>query len=80
MRVWLGIGTFVFGALLLVWAERLGAAAPVFMRRLAMGIGALGVATMASTQPGPWWSVSAICFSVIAIVLLVTVLRDSLRR
>lgn len=78
VRLWLGIATFVGGALLLAWsARRPGSAAA---RHLGLGLGALGLATMASTQPGLWWSVSAISFSLIAIVLLALVLRASLRR
>ena len=78
MRLWLGIATFVGGALLLAWSARRPAPGPG--RQLGLGLGALGLATMASTQPGPWWSVSAISFSLIAIVLLALVLRGSLRR
>ena len=79
MRFWLGIATFVGGALLLAWTTRRPAPTAT-MRYLALGLGALGLATLASTQPGVWWSVSAISFSVIAIVLLALVLRASLRR
>ena len=78
-RLWVGIATFLAGALLLAWS-RCQPAAPATGRHLALGLGALGLATMASTQPGPWWSVSAISFSLIAIVLLALVLRASLRR
>lgn len=78
-RLWVGIATFVGGALLLAWTTRQPAPAPT-ARYLALGLGALGLATMASTQPGPWWSVSAISFSLIAIVLLALVLRASIRR
>ena len=83
MRLWLGIGTFLFGALLWAWLHRPAeAAAPTtpLRRRLALGVAALGLGTLASTQRGPGWSVSAISFSLIAIVLLGLVLRDSLRR
>ena len=78
MRLWLGIGTFLLGAALWMRSQRPGTAAT--MQRLALGVGALGLATLASTQPGAAWSVSAISFSLIAIVLLALVLRDSLRR
>lgn len=78
-RLWLGIATFVGGALLLAWAARRPTPAAA-VRYLALGLGALGLATLASTQPGVWWSVSAISFSVVAIVLLALVLRASLRR
>jgi hypothetical protein len=58
-------------------------AAPVpvaTLPRVGLALAALGLATLASTQPGVAWSVSSICFSLVAIVLIVTVLRDSLRR
>ena len=79
MRLWLGIATFLAGAFLLAWTPRRPDAAPP-LRHLALGVGALGLATLASTQPGLWWSISAISFSLIAIVLLALVLRASLRR
>ena len=78
MRLWLGIGTFLLGAFLWLRAQRPGASPKA--RSLALGVGALGIATLASTQPGAWWSVSAISFSLIAIILLAVVLRDALKR
>jgi hypothetical protein len=48
--------------------------------RLGLAIAALGVATGATAAPGVGWSISAICFALIAIVLIVTVLADQLRR
>lgn len=78
-RLWVGIATFLAGALLLAQSTR--AAEPRPLRAtLALGLGALGLATLASTQQGVGWSVSAISFSLIAIVLLWKVLRGSLRR
>jgi len=47
---------------------------------LAVAIGALGISTAAASQPGLGWSISSICFSLIAIILIVTVIRDMLRR
>jgi hypothetical protein len=79
IRLWLGIITFLAGALLLARTSARPAAGAA-RRHLALGLGALGLATLASTQPGPWWSVSAISFSIVAIVLLALVLRASLRR
>jgi len=53
---------------------------PPWMPRLALGVSALGLATLAARQPGLAWSVSAISFSLVAIVLIVLVLADILRR
>ena len=78
MRLWVGIATFLLGAALWLLAQR--RTAPLTLGRMALGVGALGLATLASTQPGLWWSVSAISFSTIAIVMLALVLRESLRR
>jgi predicted lysophospholipase L1 biosynthesis ABC-type transport system permease subunit len=78
-RLWVGIATFLCGALLWAWAQRRPTTPPT-LRRLGLGVGALGLGTLASTQQGTGWNVSAISFSLIAIVLLATVLRDSLRR
>jgi hypothetical protein len=78
MRLWLGIGTFLLGAVLWVVPSRSAGTRP--LGRLALGVGSLGLATLATTQPGLGWSISAISFSIIAIVYLGLVLRDSLRR
>ena len=78
MRIWVGIATFVAGAVLLAVARR--RAAGVTAERLALALAALGLATMASTQVGLWWSVGAIGFSTFAIVLLIRVLQASVRR
>ena len=78
MRLWVGIATFVAGAVLLAVARRRATGATA--QRLALALAALGLATMASTQPGLWWSVGAIGFSTFAIVLLIRVLQASLRR
>jgi len=47
---------------------------------LAIAIGALGLSVAAASRPGVGWSISSICFSIIAIVLILIVLRDMLRR
>ena len=85
MRLWLGIVTFVVGAILwfLTGARFAGPrirSRPPWVPRLGGALSALGISTMASTRPGVSWSISSICFALIAIVLLVWVLKDNLRR
>jgi hypothetical protein len=53
---------------------------PAWVPRLALALIALGLSTLAGTRRGVGWSVSSICFSIIAIVLIVMVLRDNMRR
>ena len=85
-RLVVGAVAFVAGALLWFFSRGRPVAAattpvPVAtLPRVGLALSALGLATLASTQPGVAWSVSSICFSLVAIVLIVTVLRDSLRR
>ena len=83
MRLWVGIVTFVVGAV--VWfftGARFGPRTPrpPWVARFGLALGALGLAVLASTQPGLSWSISSISFSLVAIILLVWVLRDNLRR
>ena len=85
-RVLLGAVMFVGGAA--VWFFSRDAATRARSRRVVAGtlprlgvaVGSLGLSIMASAQRGVSWSVSSICFSLIAIILLVLVARDSLRR
>jgi hypothetical protein len=73
--------TLLVGAILLWFASRREKTrVPPWVATLAIAIGALGVSTAAATRPGIGWSISSICFSVIAIVLIVVVIRDMLRR
>ena len=82
MRLWLGIATFLVGAL--IWFRSgFGGIAPSPAARLArmgLALGSLGLAVMASTRGGPGWSISAICFALISVILLSMVLSDLLRR
>ena len=80
--LWLGVGTFVAGAVLWWTAAQTtrGQGWPPWAGRLGLGLLSLGFATLAQTQAGMVWRVSSICFSVVAIVLLLMVLRDNLRR
>jgi hypothetical protein len=80
VRVWIGAITLVGGLLLLATSRRERAAVPVWMPRLAAAVVSLGVSTLAATRPGIAWSISSISFSLIAIILLVWVIVDNLRR
>ncbi|HEY0969695.1 MAG TPA: hypothetical protein VGE02_01825 [Gemmatimonadales bacterium] len=84
MRLWLGIATFLAGAV--VWFTT-GAtfasgrrAYPPWVPRFGLAMGALGLSVLASTRPGFGWSVSSIGFSLVAIVLMVWVMVESTRR
>lgn len=79
MRLWIGILTFLLGAGLWARSEWRGAAPP-WLGRLGLGTAALGLSTLAMTQPGLPWIISSICFSIIAIVLIGWVVMDTLRR
>ena len=73
--------TLVVGAILLWFASRRERTrVPRWVPTLAIAIGALGISTAAASQPGLGWSISSICFSLIAIVLILVVIRDMLRR
>ena len=73
--------TLVVGAILLWFASRRERTrVPRWVPTLAIAMGALGISTAAASQPGLGWSISSICFSLIAIILIVTVIRDLLRR
>jgi len=73
--------TLVAGGILLWFASRRERTrVPRWVPTLAVAIGALGISTAAASQPGLGWSISSICFSLIAIILIVTVIRDMLRR
>jgi hypothetical protein len=74
-------------ATLLVGAAVLGLASrrersriPGWVSPLAVAIAALGLSVAAASRPGVGWSISSICFSLIAIILILMVLRDMLRR
>jgi peptidoglycan/LPS O-acetylase OafA/YrhL len=73
--------TLLLGALLLYLASRRERARiPKWVPTLAIAIAALGISTAAASQPGLGWSISSICFSLIAIILIVIVIREILRR
>ncbi|MEJ7809559.1 MAG: hypothetical protein WKG32_03995 [Gemmatimonadaceae bacterium] len=79
MELWIGIVTFVAGVTLWHVARRERAVVPTWLPRLAIGVTALGLSTLAATQPGLGWKVSSISFSIVAIALIITVIRDNLR-
>jgi len=80
MRLGLAATLLVGAALLWYTSRREQSRVPTWVPTLAIAIGALGLSTAAASQPGVGWSISSICFSLIAIILIVMVLRDILRR
>jgi peptidoglycan/LPS O-acetylase OafA/YrhL len=73
--------TLIVGAILLWFASRRERSRiPRWVPTLAIAIGSLGVSVAVASQPGVGWSISSICFSLIAIILIVVVIRDMLRR
>jgi hypothetical protein len=73
--------TLLVGAVLLWFASRRERSRiPSWVPTLAIAIGALGVSVAVASQPGVGWSISSICFSLIAIILILVVIRDMLRR
>ena len=80
MQLVLGVLTFVGGATLWYVANRDREFVPGWVSRLALGLTALGLSTLARTQEGLAWSISSICFSLIAIIMLATVVLEMLRR
>jgi hypothetical protein len=80
MRLTLAATLIIGAALLWVFSRRERAGVPRWVPTLAVAIGSLGVSVAVATQPGIGWSISSICFSLIAIILIVVVLRDMIRR
>ena len=85
-RVVVGVVAFVAGAAIWFFTRgRAGAGADrrapaASLPRVGIAMGALGLSVLASSQRGLGWSISSICYSLVAILLLVRVARDSLRR
>lgn len=80
MRFMLAATLIIGGAALWLAARRERSRVPRWVPTLAVAIASLGVSVAVATQPGIGWSISSICFSLIAIILIVVVLRDMLRR
>jgi hypothetical protein len=74
------VHTVVAGALLWRYAAKPGRRGPPWLGRLGLAMGSLGLGTLAMTQRGLGWTISSICFSLIAIIYLVSVLYEQLRR
>lgn len=80
MQLWIGIITFAAGMTLIASSKRDASVAPRWLPRLAYAVTALGLGTLAATRPGVAWNAASIALSLVAIVLLIGVIRDSLRR
>jgi hypothetical protein len=80
MSLWIGLATLAIGLTLLVTSRLEREAVPGWLPRLAVAVTALGAGTLAATRPGMAWSFASIGFSLVAIVLLLLVIRDTLRR
>lgn len=80
MSLWIGLVTLVIGLTLVVSSRLEREAVPGWLPRLAVAVTALGAGTVASTRPGVGWSFASIGFSLVAIVLLVLVIRATLRK
>ncbi|HET7583948.1 MAG TPA: hypothetical protein VFK13_03520 [Gemmatimonadaceae bacterium] len=70
----IGVVTAFAGvALRLLARYRPGTRSP-WLNTLGTGVVALGIAAIALTREGLWWSISSICFAVVAIVLIASAL------
>ena len=80
MRLALAATLLVGAAVLWLASRRERSRIPAWVSPLAVAIAALGLSVAAASRPGVGWSISSICFSLIAIILILMVLRDMLRR
>jgi len=73
--------TLVVGAVLLWLASRREQSrVPRWVPTLAIAIASLGISVAVASQPGIGWSISSMCFSLIAIILILVVIREILKR
>jgi peptidoglycan/LPS O-acetylase OafA/YrhL len=73
--------TLVVGAVLLWLASRREQSrVPRWVSTLAIAIASLGISVAVASRPGIGWSISSICFSLIAIILILVVIREILKR
>ena len=80
MRLPLAATLIVGAALLWFVSRRERSRVPRWVPTLAIAIASLGVSVAVASEPGIGWSISSICFSLIAIVLILVVIREILRR
>jgi len=80
MRLPLAATLIVRAALLWFASRRERSRVPRWVPTLAIAIASLGVSVAVASEPGIGWSISSICFSLIAIVLILVVIREILRR
>lgn len=80
MRLPLTVTLVVGAALLWLASRREQSRVPRWVPTLALAIASLGVSVAVASQPGIAWSISSICFSLIAIILILVVIREILKR
>jgi hypothetical protein len=80
MALWIGIVTFLFGSALWYRSQVTPNGVPPWMPRLGIGTSILGLGTLSLTQPGLPWIVASIFCSVVAIVLIASVVNETRRR
>ena len=80
MKPWVGLTTLIAGIALLVSSRLERGSVPSWLPRLAAAITALGLGALAATRTGLAWSIVSIVSSIVAIVLLMLVIRENLRR
>jgi hypothetical protein len=80
MALWIGIITFLFGGALWYRSQGIPDRVPRWMPRLGIGTSVLGLGTLSLSQPGLPWLIASICFSIIAIILIASVVNETWRR
>jgi len=80
MRLPLTVTLVVGAALLWLASRREQSRVPRWVPTLALALASLGVSVAVASQPGIGWSISSICFSLIAIILILVVIREILKR